>query len=254
MSNPSLTPDPSQVATSQETRIDLLGGQRRPGPPVRQAFLQEFGGGRQPGPMHRFVNDGRYLALQLYLLHHSLPLARPWDMYLPAAVIGRALDRTNRGAEATISRNLRYLRDLKLIRTKRDRRLTRAFLLDESGSGAEYRRSRRYFILPLAYFLNGWHARLSLPGTVALLISLDRSRTKLWFELPKERAARWFGISADTIQRGFDELLAHELVEVEHRPVKSARARYGWTLNNFYRLLGDFSGTGVRGTASEDAE
>lgn len=92
-------------------------------------------------------------------------------------------------------------------------------MLNENGSGAEYRRSRQYFHLPLAYFLNGWYDKLSLPGTVALLIALDRSRTKEWFELPKERAAGWFAISADTLQRGLDELRVDGLIEVKQRPV-----------------------------------
>lgn len=239
-----------QAATPEETRSDLLGGQRRLGPPIRTAFLQEYGGARRPGPMHHFVNDRRHFALQLYLLHHSLPLKDPWDAYLPAGVWARALDRTKPGAEATVSRSWRYLRDLRLIRSRRERRLMRTWLMNESGSGAEYTRSRRYFLFPLAYFLNDWHARLSLPGTVTLLVALDRSRTKEWFELPKEHAPTWFGISADTLQRGFDELLTNGLIEVDQRAVKNARARFGWTPMNFYRLLGDFSRSGIATTPS----
>lgn len=255
MTTSSVSPTEPQAATPEETRLALLGGQHRLGPPIRRAFIQEFGGARAPGPLHHFVTDRRYFALKLYLLHHCLPLKAPWDAYLPAAVWARALDRTRPGAEATVSRSWKYLRDLHLIRTRRDRRLARTYLLNESGSGAEYKRSRQYFRLPLAYFLDDWYAKLALPGTVTLLIALDRSRTREWFELPKERAAIWFGISADTLQRGFDELRDNGLIEVDQRPVTNARARFGWTPMNFYRLLGDFSRSGIeRPTSDEEDE
>jgi len=255
MTNTHVSSTEPQAATPEQTRLDLLGGQHRLGPPIRRTFLQELGGARRPGPLHNFVNDRRYFALQLYLLLHSLPLKAPWDAYLPAAVWARALDKTKPGAEATVSRNWQYLRDLQLIRTRRDRRLTRAYLLNENGSGAEYKRSKQYFRLPLAYFLNDWYDKLSLPGTVALLIALDRSRTKEWFELPKERAAGWFGISADTLQRGLDELRVNGLIEVKQRPVTNARARFGWTPMNYYRLLDDFSRSGIeRPSSDEDSE
>jgi hypothetical protein len=81
---------------------------------------------------------------------------------------------------------------------------------------------------------------LSLPGTVALLVALDKSRPGPWFELRKEHAAKWFNISADTLQRGLDELQRHDQLLVRQRPIKAPRAPKGWAMVNEYRLTGDF--------------
>lgn len=230
-----------EAATPEETRQELLGGQARRGAGIRSSFLQERGGARAPGPLHLFVQDRRLFALQLYLLLHCIARAEPWDASLPAGVWARALDKTGKGAEATVSRSWHWLREHNLVATERDQRLVRAYKLQEDGAGATYTRSRDYFILPLAFFREAWHTKLGLPATAVLLIALDRSRKRVWFELRKEQAAGWFGISADTLQRGLDQLRDEGLLEVRQRRVKDPRARYGWTSVNEYRFLGSFA-------------
>src|SRR4051794_19129344 len=116
MTNSITTPASSEVATPQSTREDLLGRQQRRGTPIRSSFLQERGGDRAPGPLHRFVVERRLLALQLYLLLHCVARADPWDGWLPAMAWARALDKTRPGAEATISRNWAWLESERLIR------------------------------------------------------------------------------------------------------------------------------------------
>ena len=233
------TPD-EEPATPAQTRADLLGGQDRRGAPIWAAFLQERGGRRRAGPLSHFVRERRLFALQLYLLLHCLARAKPWDAYLPAAAWARALDRTGPGAEGTVSRSWQWLRENRLVRAERERRLLRVFLLKEDGSGKRFSRGSDYFTLPLAYFRDEWYAKLDLPATAVLLIALNLSRSRTWFELRTERAAEWFGISADTLQRGLDELREKKLLEVHARRVRDARARYGVTTVNEYRLLPPF--------------
>ena len=239
MENTANTFDASEVATPSSTREDLLGGQHRPGAPIRSSFVQERGGARAPGPLHHFVRERRLLALQLYLLLHCVARAEPWDARLAAMAWARALDKTSAGAEATISRNWAWLEDRQLVRSERDKRLRRVYLLKEDGSGDEYTRPKgNFFSLPLAFFRDEWHQRLSLAGTAVLLIALDREPA---FQLRKEHASGWFAISADTLQRGLDELRDHDLLSIRPRRFAAPRTRQGWTMANEYRLLGPFA-------------
>ena len=153
----------------------------------------------------------------------------------------RALDKTRPGAEATISRNWAWLEDHDLVWSERDKRLRRVYLLQEDGSGEDYERPKgNYFTLPLAFFLDEWHQRLSLAGTAVLLIALS---LKPRFQLRTEHAAAWYGISADTLQRGIDELRDLGLLDVTPRRIAAPRTRRGWTYVNEYRLLGPFAKT-----------
>ncbi|MDA0163150.1 hypothetical protein OM076_22945 [Solirubrobacter ginsenosidimutans] len=183
--------------------------------------------------------ERRPLALQLYLLLHCVARADPWHGWLPAMAWARALDKTQPGAEATISRNWSWLESERLIRSDRYKRLRRVFLLREDGSGTEYTRpTGNYFTLPLAYFLDEWHQKLSLSGTVVLLIARD---LQVPFQLRKEHASGWYGVSADTLQRGIDELRDHGLLSITPKRIAAPRTRQGWTMVNEYRLLAPFT-------------
>jgi hypothetical protein len=233
------------------TREDLLGDQRRAGTPIRSSFPQERGGDRAAGPMHHFVRERRLLALQLYLLLHCVAQAEPWDVWLPAMAWARALDKTKPGAEATISRNWAWLAQHQLVRSERDKRLRRVYLLEEDGSGNEYERpTGNFFMLPLAFFGDEWHQKLSLAGTAALLIGLN---SRPVFQLRKEHAAGWFGVSADTLQRGLDELRDYGLLAIEQRRIAAPRTRQGWTVVNEYGLLAPFA-KAIRPTDDDNAE
>ena len=119
----------------------------------------------------------------MYLLLHCLARSDPWDATLPAATWARALDKTNTGAESTVSRSWAWLQERRLIRTERHKRLVQAFLLTEDGSGDVYTRSRDFFYFPLAFFREGWHAELSLAATSVLLIALDSPGEILAFQV-----------------------------------------------------------------------
>ncbi len=245
-------PPDDEPATPESTRDDLLGSQTRRGPAIRSAFVQERGGSLAPGPLHLFVRERQLFTLQLYLLLHCIARKEPWETALPASTWARALDKTGRGGEGSVSRAWAWLREHRLVRTERDNRLVRAYLLVEDGSGKPYTRSTDFFYFPLAYFRDGWHKRLGLAATSVLLIALNKSTRKPWFQLRTEPQSKWYGVSPDTLQRGLDELRDAELLHVHPRRVRDYKARFGTTIVNEYVLLGAFA-TPSTASASEQA-
>src|SRR5713101_6295655 len=99
----------------------------------------------------------------------------------------------------------------RLVRRERRGRLAKITALREDGSGKAYEVPTghswddRYFKIPFGYWLDAepWHTTLSLRGKAALLIALSLQSP---FTLPAERAPAWYGISADTLERGLREL------------------------------------------------
>jgi hypothetical protein len=233
--------DTTQAATPEETRVDLFKNITRRGGAIRAGFVQERGGARAPGPLRLFVGERRLFALQLYLLLHCLALKDPWDKVLPAGAWGRALGKDSIGSEATVSRNWKWLKDKGLVTAERQGRLLEVKLLSEAQPGQlRTRPTKPYFTLPNAFFLEGIFLGLSLAGTAALLIALNAQGSRARFQLPKERAPAWFGISADTLQRGFNELERAEVLHSKLVPKKTPRSRTGVSLVTSYRLLGPF--------------
>jgi hypothetical protein len=237
---PPLTPD-EEPYTPQSLRTELLDSQRRDRVSVRVDLCQEFGGERRHGPLHLFVNGRRLFALQLYLLLLCLAKGDPWDKEISGTSWALALDQQGPGAESKVSRNWSWLAGNNLVRTERRGRHLQVFRLHESGNGEEFTRpTGHFFYFPFAYFTEEWHTKLSLAATATLLISLSSSRNKPWFALPLEQAADWFSISADTLNRGFDELRDHGLVTSHLRRVRDPRARGGTKPLSEYTLLGSF--------------
>ena len=239
-------------ATPGETLEDLLSRSRRSAVPIRRTLLQSGGRSHEPGPLRLFVAERRRRALDQYLLLHAGASAEPWDVTQPAMSWARMMrmeDKTS--SEVAVSRNWRWLEAKGLVKTKRSGRLIAVYLLAEDGSGREYTRPRGreegsehgYFNLPFEYFRQRWDGELSLASKATLLICLAQAPT---FDLPTERAAGWYGISADTLQRGLDELRSLGLLQSWGRTKKAPRTRRGWTTVNYYRLGGPFSPTRAR--------
>ncbi|MCA1678333.1 MAG: hypothetical protein LC777_04990 [Actinobacteria bacterium] len=231
------------AATPEETLSDLLDRSGRRNVPIRRSFLQVPGPSKQPGPLAAFVEGRRSIALDLWLLLHAGAASGPsWDVRQPAMSWARMLRMPQTvSSETTIGRNWTWLEQHKLVRTERKGRIRKVFLLMEDGSGRDFERAtghgRGYFKLPYEYFTQRWHLELKLPGKVTLLICLAQSPT---FTLPTERAAGWYGVSADTLQRGLDELRDLGLLKVWSRAKKAPRTRYGYTMENHYALRGPF--------------
>lgn len=234
--------DVEDAATPEETLSDLLDRSRRRNVPIRRSFLQVPGPPKQPGPLAAFVEGRRPIALDLWLLLHAGAAAYPWDVRQPAMSWARMLKMPQTiSSETTIGRNWTWLEERQLVRTVRDRRVRKVFLLMEDGSGQAFERAtgkaRGFFKLPYEYFTQRWHLELKLAGKATLLICLAQAPT---FTLPTEHAAGWYGVSADTLQRGLDELRDLGLLKVWSRAKKAPRTRYGFTLENHYALQGPF--------------
>ncbi len=230
------------AATSEETLLDLLDRSKRRNVPIRRSFLQLPGPPKQPGPLASFVEGRRPIALDLWLLLHAGAASFPWDVRQPAMSWARMLDLPQTlSSETTVSRNWSWLEQHGLVRSERDHRVRKVFLLMEDGSGNVFKRptgqQRGFFKLPYAYFTQRWHKELRLAGKATLLICLAQAPT---FTLPTEHASGWYGISADTLQRGLDELRDLGLLKVWTRAKKAPRTRFGYTVENHYALQGPF--------------
>ncbi len=243
------------VATPEDTLLDLLDRSRRRNVPIRRSFLQIPGPPKQPGPLAGFVEGRRPVALDLWLLLHAGASSDPWDVRQPAMSWARMLDLPQTlSSETTISRNWTWLEQQGLARSERDHRVRKVFLLMEDGSRRPFSRptgtQRGFFKLPYAYFTQRWHKELKLPGKASLLICLAQSPT---FTLPTEHASGWYGVSADTLQRGLDELRELELLKVWTRAKKAPRTRLGYTVENHYALQGPFVRAPIESAASAKA-
>ncbi len=159
-----------------------------------------------------------------------------------ASVWARALGLSNSpSSRSAVSKALRRLEDLALITRVRAGNRTKVVLCREDGSGEVYvhpsQVRERYLKVSYDYWRKGWHHRLSLRGKVVLLIGLSLNEG---FILPQERGPDWYGISADTVQRGLHELIEHELLGVESIRKKAPLAPEGFTLERHYTLHAPF--------------
>jgi hypothetical protein len=233
--------DGNQVAVALLTQR----GGRRNFVPLARGFLQSRVPGGGPGPLSWFVSAHRHRALQLYLLAHALASVEPYDVALTARTWGAALGLPDTpSSRVSISQSWSWLERQRLLRTARDGRLRRVWLLDDTGSGAVYSHGgasagkQDYFKLPHAFWLEGWHERLDLPATAVLLIALSLRQA---FSLPYERAGEWYGLSRDTVRRGVAELRSHELLTMRMVWRATLRSPTGATEERRYTLAGPFS-------------
>lgn len=199
----------NDTATAQTTLETMLRKSRREHLPLRRPFVQ---GGPQnkpiPGPLARFVRAHDELGFDLCLLSRAVASAAPFEANYDSGVWARALNLTGKTAKSKVSRGWNRLEDAKLISRKRKGRKASITALREDGSGSPYvaltgSATDPYFKLSIAYWLDGWYTRLSLAAKAVLLIALTQ---KDGFELPSEKASRWYGLSAHTIEKGLFEL------------------------------------------------
>ncbi len=240
------------AATQQETVAAFVESSDRRGraAPIRRQFLQ---GGRQgvptPGPLSAIVRSRDELALDLYLLHRVRASGPPFDVAAHAAAWARAagISTAENIGSAAVSKAWRRLEDkYRLIRRERRGRLANIIALREDGSGKPYEIptghswNDRYFKLPFGYWLDEeqWYGTLSLRAKAALLIALSLPLT---FTLPSERAPAWYGISADTAERGLHELIDRGALSRALRVRKAPFAPAGKTRVAEYSRLGTFA-------------
>ncbi len=227
---------------------ELVTTSRRAFIPLRRGFIQQKrSGGTGAAPLASFVRGGDRTGLLLYLLVLTKASAEPWDVRLPSAVWARALGLPNPNSEVTrsrISKTWARLSRRGLIRRERSRRLARIILLREDGSGAPYDRPQSHYVkVPHELWSTGptdtdrWYEILTLPELVFLLIARSHKPS---FSLPAERGPAYYGISADTLQRGARGLRGRGLLSIERQPKTAPLAPEGYTIENVYTLRQPF--------------
>ncbi len=157
-------------------------------------------------------------------------------------------------AKAGVSKVTKRLADLKLIGRERVGRKSKLVLLREDGSDDPYTRPQTntdpYFKLSYDYWTKAYFDTLSLPAKALLLIVLSRPNE---LYLPLEQAKPWYGISADTAQRGLAELRDKDLVAARTEWVQEARSETGWIEKRFYTPAGNFAAGGATVTSLSTA-
>jgi hypothetical protein len=252
-----------EIADQSFTIRHYLERSGRDALPLHRRFLQHRVDNNRPapGPMSAFVKRGRESALGQYLFMHAVASSEAegrFDVRLPASTWARAngawfdpeSGEVEQAALHLVSRNWRFLEQLRLVERERVGRRARVWLLADDGNGGEYarpaegRRGQRleagdpgFFSLPYAYWYDGWHTELSLPGTAMLLIGLSLGNG---FQLPYGQMPAWYGISKSTAERGLDELHDQGLLHRELHRRPDPESRSGRVEVYYYELLPPF--------------
>jgi hypothetical protein len=250
------------IANEADTHRALLKRSRRSRVPIRKVFVQTprkvaADPTKLAGPLSEFVRCRDLRGLHAYLIilaaTSSGASVDGWSTTLPLMAWARAFGttvRAERAAAATaVSKILHRLEDRRLIercRSGRERRV-RVTLLREDGSGELYTRPLgkspfdRFLTLSHAFWHDGWHDKLKLPGLAMLLVALhETGPTKPVFQLPAEHTPKWYGWSADTTERGLAELRDHGLLNSVTRSRKEPLSASGYGRVNDYYLLPPF--------------
>jgi hypothetical protein len=217
----------------------LTKAQRKVGAPLRRAFVQ--GGSRyepKPGPLADFIHNRDLTGLRLYLLALTLATNEPFQILYPGGWWARALRLSN---EALVSRAWARLEARRLISRQRDGRNVVVTMRMDDGSGLAYTRPtpsvEPYGMLRLPFWEDGWFVRLDLPATAMFLIAVTRPQLRL----PAEHAPRWYGFSADTVERGFRTLLREKVLSRRPEWRIDRRSSTGYTESYLYQLLPPFA-------------
>lgn len=245
--------DPARVpppVTRRSTVTALADRARRGFVPVRRTFVQKTASAKtradgRSGPLATFVRTGDDRGLDALLLVLTAASRDPWNVSLAADVWARALGISVTKPSAAMSKVWRRLEDRKLITRSRSGRMADVTPLREDGSGADYTRpdgkkvEDRFLKLDHAYWTDGWHETLTLPGKAMLLLALGE---KPGFELPYERAPEWYGLSADSVHRGFNDLLRHGLISYDREYRSEPLSAIGYVEIRKWWVRAPFSG------------
>lgn len=244
---------PHPLAADQDDTVeDLLrtSGRKTKSVPLRRVFVQQ-GVQRdpRPGPLAGLLRAHDERALDLFVLHRAVASADPWDVTRDARVWARALGlhRDRDGGVAAVSKTWRRLETVHvLVRRERRSRMAKIISLREDGLGGPYthptgsRRDERYFKLPYEYWTEGahWYRTLTFRAKAMLLVSLS---LPAGFVLPTQRVPEWYGISADSADRGLRELDKAGLLRREITVKKAPQAPLGIAQEYHHTLLPPFT-------------
>lgn len=251
--DPSPTPPTSGPADAVDEIVRI--SKRKKDTPVRVSFLQREEGGRKSGgPAASLVAAGDHRGLLLYLLLLTKASSHPWNAALPSAAWARALDLSlpdSKTARSTISKIWLRLERRGLVERLRKNRLADVFLRREDGLDQPYTApgavGERYFRVPLALWTDGpvpdrrWYQDLTLPELYVILVGRSLGDD---FRLPVESAPDWYGVSADTMNRGLLGLQAKGLMVVNKTYKKAPLSPVGYTAELRYTLQSPFGPVG----------
>lgn len=174
----------------------------------------------KPGPLHELVEQRRNHALDVLLLVYAATSGGDFGVSHFATTWSRSIGASfeKRSASSQMTKVWNQLAEAQLIkRAGQQGRRARVIKLREDGTGAEYTvpvggsLEEVYFKLPFAYWLEGWHSRLSLPAKGVLLAAMSRRSADI--PITDEGFSRWYGFSAATVARGREQLLQLGLIE-----------------------------------------
>ncbi|MFD7380905.1 hypothetical protein [Streptomyces anulatus] len=249
-----------RVMTREESIEYLLGRSQRQGDtfPIRREFIQARVEGlfgeptTEPGPLSKLLRAPH--ALELLLLVYAVTTGGDFGVTERSQLWGRAAGiylLPDRNASVAVSRQWQHLEKLGLIERRQHGRFKRIVKRRERGLAGE-RTSRPYtvptgakgdvyFRVPFAYWREGWHQKLDMPGKAVLLAAMSRRRET--FTLPQDtRGARALGLGRHTVTRGIEELLSHELlVKTGTGEVVNARTKGGYESVHTYQLAKPFN-------------
>lgn len=248
-----------RVMTREESIEYLLGRSQRQGDtfPIRREFIQArveglFGEPTTgPGPLSKLLRAP--LALELLLLVHGVTTGGDFGVTERSQLWARAAGiymLPDRNASVAVSRQWQHLEKLGLIERQQHGRFKRIIKRRERGlvgeSSVAYTaptgaKGDVYFRVPFAYWREGWHQKLDMPGKAVLLAAMSRRRET--FTLPQDtRGARALGLGRHTVTRGIEELLRHELlVKTGTDEVVNARTKGGYEWVHTYQLAKPFN-------------
>jgi hypothetical protein len=240
------------AADQDETVDDLLrtSARRSRSVPLRRAFVQQGAqNDPRPGPLAALLRAHDERGLDLFLLHRAVASSEPWDVTRDARVWARALglqDDADAGVSAVSRTWHRLDTSYSLISRTRRGRLAEITALREDGLGKPYTypkglgRQERYFKLPYEYWTadQRWYRVLPFRAKAMLLVSLSLPAN---FVLPTERVPRWYGISADSADRGLRELDKAGLLRRELKVKKAPQSPMGISQEYHHVLLEPFA-------------
>lgn len=255
----SLEGDTQPTASAYETVDALVERSGRRKIPLRRTFVQRKDDANKsvPGPMAEFVSANDRFGLLLFLLLMTCASAGEFDVSHHSAVWARALGLarpTEATARTRVSKAWHRLSNRNLVGRERRRRSAKLTPLCEDGSGEPYTRPNRDFIaIPHALWTDGpgdghrWYEVLSLAELAVLLIGLMNADD---FALPAERVPTYYGVSADTFERGARELRKRGLLQWRRSRKTAPLAPEGYTMENRYTLQSPFGPTGVTSSST----
>lgn len=168
-------------------------------------------------PLARFLRGGRggEVRLKLYLTICLLAAGRPYDVHLAPYMWAEmlALPQHTKNGARRIKAAIKWLENANLINVLRaSGKNPHIFLLDQTGTGREYRRPEprreHYASIPVELWENGWILQMSAAALAVFIILIDRQRGRSGDDLIWIRSPWRYDLSQDTWARG-TKLLSH---------------------------------------------